>query len=51
LAGPKQIVKERASKAAIRADPISSITMPLLAAYTPDRWEGSHTDEIVQRVL
>ncbi|PYS50457.1 MAG: B12-binding domain-containing radical SAM protein [Acidobacteria bacterium] len=26
------------------------LTMPLLAAYTPDHWEVSHTDEIVQRV-
>src|SRR5437764_13532148 len=25
-------------------------TMPLLAAWTPDHWEVSHTDEIVQRV-
>ena len=24
--------------------------MPLLAAWTPDHWEVSHTDEIVQRV-
>src|SRR5258706_212637 len=26
------------------------LTMPLLAAWTPDHWEVSHTDEIVQRV-
>lgn len=26
------------------------LTMPLLAAYTPEHWEVSHTDEIVQRV-
>jgi radical SAM superfamily enzyme YgiQ (UPF0313 family) len=26
------------------------LTMPLLAAHTPDHWEVSHTDEIVQRV-
>ncbi|MBN6189019.1 B12-binding domain-containing radical SAM protein [Aneurinibacillus sp. BA2021] len=26
------------------------LTMPLLAAYTPDNWEVTHTDEIVQRV-
>jgi len=26
------------------------LTMPLLAAYTPDHWDVSHTDEIVQRV-
>jgi len=26
------------------------LTMPLLAAYTPDHWEVGHTDEIVQRV-
>src|SRR6266446_2741766 len=26
------------------------LTMPLLAACTPDHWEVSHTDEIVQRV-
>src|SRR5438034_10702668 len=26
------------------------LTMPLLAAYTPDHWEVSHTDEIVQEV-
>ena len=26
------------------------LTMPLLAAYTPDHWEVSHTDEIAQRV-
>ena len=26
------------------------LTMPLLAAYTPDHWEVSHTDEIVQWV-
>ncbi len=26
------------------------LTMPLLAAYTPDNWEVSHTDEIVQRI-
>src|SRR5882724_1263352 len=26
------------------------LTMPLLAAYTPDHWEVSHTDEIVQPV-
>jgi len=26
------------------------LTMPLLAAWTPDHWQVSHTDEIVQRV-
>src|SRR5215831_5829075 len=26
------------------------LTMPLLAAYTPEHWEVGHTDEIVQRV-
>jgi radical SAM superfamily enzyme YgiQ (UPF0313 family) len=26
------------------------LTMPLLAAHTPDHWEVSHTDEIAQRV-
>src|SRR5262249_24825027 len=26
------------------------LTMPLLAGCTPDHWEVSHTDEIVQRV-
>ena len=26
------------------------LTMPLLAAHTPEHWEVSHTDEIVQRV-
>ena len=26
------------------------LTMPLLAAWTPEHWEVSHTDEIVQRV-
>lgn len=26
------------------------LTMPLLAAYTPDNWEVTHTDEIVQKV-
>src|SRR5260370_34074982 len=26
------------------------LTMPLLAAWTPDHWDVSHTDEIVQRV-
>src|SRR5215470_9759236 len=26
------------------------LTMPLLAAHTPDNWQVSHTDEIVQRV-
>src|SRR5258706_5409389 len=26
------------------------LTMPLLAAWTPDHWEVSHTDEIVERV-
>ncbi len=26
------------------------LTMPLLAAHTPDHWEVSHTDEIVERV-
>ena len=26
------------------------LTMPLLAAWTPDHWEVTHTDEIVQRV-
>lgn len=26
------------------------LTMPLLAAYTPENWEVSHTDEIVQQV-
>lgn len=26
------------------------LTMPLLAAYTPENWEVSHTDEIVQPV-
>ena len=26
------------------------LTMPLLAAYTPEHWEASHTDEIVQPV-
>src|ERR1041384_6604391 len=26
------------------------LTMPLLAAWTPDHWEVSHTDEIVQPV-
>jgi radical SAM superfamily enzyme YgiQ (UPF0313 family) len=26
------------------------LTMPLLAAWTPNHWEVSHTDEIVQRV-
>ena len=26
------------------------LTMPLLAASTPDHWAVSHTDEIVQRV-
>ncbi|MWV45887.1 radical SAM protein [Paenibacillus sp. HJL G12] len=26
------------------------LTMPLLAAYTPDHWEVTHTDEIVQKV-
>src|SRR2546425_6344984 len=26
------------------------LTMPLLAAYTPDHWEVSHTDEIVHEV-
>src|SRR5436190_18971265 len=26
------------------------LTMPLLAAYTPEHWEVSHTDEIVQQV-
>src|SRR6188508_2947072 len=26
------------------------LTMPLLAACTPDHWEVSHTDEIVQQV-
>ncbi len=26
------------------------LTMPLLAAWTPDHWEVSHTDEIVQEV-
>src|SRR5436190_24016975 len=26
------------------------LTMPLLAAWTPDHWEVSHTDEIIQRV-
>jgi len=29
---------------------IPQLTMPLLAACTPDHWEVSHTDEIVQRV-
>ena len=26
------------------------LTMPLLAAWTPDHWEVTHTDEIVERV-
>src|SRR5262245_1816069 len=26
------------------------LTMPLLAAWTPEHWEVTHTDEIVQRV-
>src|SRR6187549_3041950 len=26
------------------------LTMPLLAAYTPEHWEVGHTDEIVDRV-
>ena len=26
------------------------LTMPLLAAWTPDHWDVSHTDEIVERV-
>jgi radical SAM superfamily enzyme YgiQ (UPF0313 family) len=26
------------------------LTMPLLAAWTPEHWQVSHTDEIVQRV-
>jgi len=26
------------------------LTMPLLAAHTPDHWQVSHTDEIVQQV-
>ena len=26
------------------------LTMPLIAAYTPEHWNVSHTDEIVQRV-
>src|SRR5205823_8378334 len=26
------------------------LTMPLLAGWTPDHWDVSHTDEIVQRV-
>jgi hypothetical protein len=26
------------------------LTMPLLAAWTPNHWDVSHTDEIVQRV-
>src|SRR5438093_3377234 len=26
------------------------LTMPLVAAWTPDHWEVSHTDEIVERV-
>lgn len=26
------------------------LTMPLLAAYTPDNWDVTHTDEIVQKV-
>ncbi len=26
------------------------LTMPLLAAWTPEHWEVSHTDEIIQRV-
>src|SRR6188472_1031426 len=26
------------------------LTMPLLAAYTPEHWEVVHTDEIVQKI-
>ena len=26
------------------------LTMPLIAAYTPENWRVTHTDEIVQRV-
>lgn len=26
------------------------LTMPLIAAYTPEHWEVTHTDEIVQRI-
>ena len=42
--GPSRLVRHR------RLIRFPQLTMPLLAGCTPDHWEVSHTDEIVQRV-